>query len=156
MNDGSPYLQMTAKPLGLIRCGSSSSRHLSRVGYGVLMPSTPLAYRGSFHVVSRRFASSLFVFLQVTGIFAAGSIPGSSTVGGQELSGLGARFDHRAVADDHQDLAVPHREVARKHRFGSLKWAMRREPLQALSYGASARLSGCSERPLPTACAPVL
>lgn len=35
--------------------------------------------RKSFHVVSRRFALSNSVFPQVTGPFAAGSIPGSST-----------------------------------------------------------------------------
>ena len=68
MNDGSPYLRMTARPLGLIRCGSSSSRHLSRVGpapypYGVLMPSTPLAYP---RVVSRCFASFRVVTFRVS------------------------------------------------------------------------------------------
>jgi hypothetical protein len=35
--------------------------------------------RRSFHVVSRRFALSNSVFTQLTGLFAPGSIPGSST-----------------------------------------------------------------------------
>jgi hypothetical protein len=45
------------------------------------MPSTLLAYP---QVISRRFASSNSIFPQLTGIFGAGSIPGSST---KELAG---------------------------------------------------------------------
>jgi hypothetical protein len=44
--------------------------------------------RRSFHVVSRRFASSFSASQQVSWLFAAGSIPGSSTKKGRRDAAL--------------------------------------------------------------------